>query len=194
MKTHECAAPVCVDCHTSKLADQYQKGKKFCKDCGRIRLQVWRANNPEKRKAQRVGEYERYNTTIRRCAKNYYEANKELVSEKAKAKYLETDNFFVNLKRQERYQVDKEFRDVTRAANSAYSRRVRKAKPKWVKRHDLLPFYLEAQRLTEETGILHSVDHIIPLNGVDVSGLHVPGNLQVLTLSENSRKSNSFTG
>jgi hypothetical protein len=71
--------------------------------------------------------------------------------------------------------------------------RVKKATPIWADRDVIKEFYIEAQRLTKETGIKHEVDHIIPIQGKLVSGLHVPANLQILTEFENISKSNRFT-
>lgn len=60
--------------------------------------------------------------------------------------------------------------------------------PHWVKPKSFLPFYELAKSLGPEW----SVDHVIPLRGVIVSGLHVPSNLQVIKGVANSRKHNHF--
>jgi len=75
------------------------------------------------------------------------------------------------------------------------NRRAAKLKrtPKWLTKEQWIQirsFYELAQTLTVQTGVRHEVDHVVPLRGDDVSGLHVPWNLQILTKSENCQKSN----
>lgn len=66
------------------------------------------------------------------------------------------------------------------------SRRLLCARPSWADKNAITAIYLKAQ----QSGM--HVDHIIPLKGKTVSGLHVEGNLQLLTPKENMRKRNKF--
>lgn len=52
--------------------------------------------------------------------------------------------------------------------------------------------YKLAALLTKLTGKSWHVDHIIPLQGKNVSGLHTPSNLQVMKGAENISKGNSY--
>jgi hypothetical protein len=56
-------------------------------------------------------------------------------------------------------------------------------------RAEVRNIYLECRRLSAETGIEHHVDHVVPLVGKAVSGLHVPWNLRIMTAAENMSKS-----
>ena len=52
--------------------------------------------------------------------------------------------------------------------------------------------YMQASQLSKTTGVLHHVDHIVPLQGKIVSGLHVPWNLRVVTATVNLTKNNKL--
>jgi 5-methylcytosine-specific restriction endonuclease McrA len=67
-----------------------------------------------------------------------------------------------------------------------YKRRCRIQTPCWADLIKIKEVYSQAQKL----GL--TVDHIIPLNGKLVCGLHVENNLQLLTRAENSAKLNKF--
>ncbi len=67
--------------------------------------------------------------------------------------------------------------------------------PTWLDEDDfwwINEVYELAALRTQATGIDWHVDHIVPLQGRKVCGLHVPWNLQVITASENSKKGNKF--
>ena len=76
-----------------------------------------------------------------------------------------------------------------------YENKLSLATPKWLTEEHWLAMnemYAKAKRLTRETGVRHEVDHIHPINGKTLSGLHVPWNLQILTQAENVAKSNRY--
>ena len=67
--------------------------------------------------------------------------------------------------------------------------------PPWLTKEHLQQIesvYELAKRLTDETGVMYHVDHIVPLRGEFVSGLHVPWNLRAIPATENRSKSNQF--
>lgn len=69
---------------------------------------------------------------------------------------------------------------------------VRTAQPVWANEVAMEVFYAEAVRLSRHTGIKFDVDHIVPIKGANVCGLHWEGNLQILSAFANRQKKNRF--
>lgn len=65
-----------------------------------------------------------------------------------------------------------------------------RATPPWANLARIEAIYAECARISRETGIVHHVDHIYPLKGKTMCGLHVENNLQILTGAENQSKGN----
>lgn len=71
------------------------------------------------------------------------------------------------------------------------------ATPKWLTKEDYKAIeckYSVADMLSKYGNEKHAVDHIVPLQGKTVCGLHVPWNLQVITVEDNLKKGNKFHG
>lgn len=142
--------------------DGYQS---HCKSCDNARKLVWKQANPVLTKMYtKTAEQKRLNDPKRR------EYRKELKkTPKAKA-----------------------------SRNASYAKR-RAAKlqrtPNWLTERDfkvIKGFYTIAQMLSKVNNEVWHVDHKIPLQGVFVSGLHVPSNLQLMRGIENETKRNEY--
>lgn len=72
-------------------------------------------------------------------------------------------------------------------------KRVREATPLWADHKTIYEIYEQAKSLSVLLGERYDVDHIIPIKGKSVSGLHVHQNLRLMLAIDNRSKSNSFT-
>ena len=132
--------------------------------------------NPEDKKAHTKAWRQANREKHRASTKAWYEANKE-----------------------EKLAKNKAWAQVNKDKVNAFAAKRRAAKlnrtPSWLTKEDLgkiKELYKEAQKLREETGEEWHVDHIIPLQGENISGLHVPDNLQVIKATENTSKGNRY--
>ena len=85
--------------------------------------------------------------------------------------------------------------ELLRSINAKRRAKLLKAAPSWLtaeQLEEIRKIYAVAEQRTARTGIHHHVDHVVPLQGKNVSGLHVPWNLQVIPAAENLRKRNKF--
>lgn len=186
LKTYNTSKP----CKRGHFADRYAANS-HCVTCASDQSVEWRAANPEKYSAsmQKWMENNReiHNTRVKRWQK----ANKDKVREDAKA-WAKANPEKIKAKT---LRYIKKHPDAYTARSVASVAKRAKRVPQWLTSDDrwlMREAYKLAKLRTSMLGFAWEVDHIIPLRGKLVSGLHVPTNLQVLTKTENRNKRNNY--
>lgn len=168
----------CKNCHIDQPLDCYTVTKGYhlytCKTCMQARNTAWAKANKDK---------------MRGYFQAYKQRNKDLVLERSK--------LYVQQNAATRKASLKAYRDAHKAEGAEYVRR-RQAKlaqrtPAWLSEDDvwlMQEAYKLARLRSQVFGFAWHVDHIFPLQGKLVSGLHTPYNLQVIPAVENLHKSN----
>jgi hypothetical protein len=140
----------------------------------------------------------------KRIAKEWYERNKQLTKDRARARDLANPEQAAARKAKWR-EENREQHNATNRNWNANNKPVKAAlqakrksailqrTPSWDPHaHLIVAKYQLAAMLAKASGIEHHVDHIIPLQGRKVSGLHVFSNLRVIPGTDNVKKSNKF--
>lgn len=144
-----------------------------CRQCIKEEKAPWVAANRERVRKMQQAYVDRHPERVQRSKLAYFEANREKAL--AAARKWQAEN--------------------PHARNAATARRyVRKkqATPPWACRYIIEWYYFDALWMTEQTGVAHQVDHVVPLRGKTVCGLHCEDNLQVIPAAANHRKHAKF--
>lgn len=193
---------VCIDC-SAETKGRAQR----CVTCKRIRdaerVARNRRNNKEdwdtKRKKYYEDNREKICTITRQYAidnpdrckvyrKTAYNKNIKSIKENAKVYYQENKEHMQELNRQ--WNRDNPHR--RKAIGAKYRAASLQASVPWANQEAIAEVYKECLETTERTGVLHHVDHIVPLQSKVVCGLHNEFNLQIIPAKENLTKSNKF--
>lgn len=165
-------------------------GYKYCTKCEKVHPLVNFGKN--KNTSSKLHAYCRY------CANNIsYDWNTRNKEKRNEVIHNHNKRNPKNPEIRKKYARKYRLNNLDKDAAKAAKRRAFKlnATPNWLsKKHfkDIELFYTQAKQLEKNTGIKYHVDHIVPLRGKTVCGLHVPWNLRVITAQENLKKSNKW--
>lgn len=165
--------PVCKICRSLSTAMSKEANKK--------RSDLWYSENKDRVKTTSKQWRDANKDKKTQMDKAYYEKNKSSISAKQKDYYERTKVF--------RLKTQKSYYDTNRAdfyARVAKRRgRLKEATPSWCDMDKIKEIYRNCP-------IGHQVDHIVPIQGKNVCGLHVSWNLQYLPTAENLAKGNKY--
>lgn len=189
----------CCKCKTEKTDAEFYANKRskdglnsFCISCHKadnIARKRKNRSDPEFREAEAAKNkvYRAKNLDAHKEYMRQWHENNSESQAQYRAKY-----------RKENSDYFKEYRKTNAGKVNATTRKRQAAKiqrtPIWLDVVDMFEMeciYMYAASL-RKIGLKYDVDHIYPLQGKLVSGLHVPSNLRVIHESENRSKHNKF--
>lgn len=194
----------CKACNNAYHREHYLKNREKVLE----RTQRYKEENKEKVKQFLADWYQRNREhVLNRCAE--YRKNPDVLKREKErsAAYYDARKKEIQAKRKEALLADMERqhklteyqRQHYRENKHLYNARVvkrRRAKdnqtPIWADLQKIKEVYELAQMMQETTGEQYHVDHIIPLQGKNVCGLHVAENLQVVPAKVNLQKAAKF--
>ena len=200
----KCSNPNCTLSNPQERT-QFYKDKQtetglssYCKTCCKQKSTRYASNNKE-RVAAFQAKYQKENKEkiakyLAEYGPKYYEKNRQKICEYQATYRLENKEIFNTRIANWATQNPGKRNAIT----AKYRASKKKRTPSWLNNlqlKEIQSFYIEAAKITEETGTPYHVDHIVPLQGDQVSGLHVPWNLQILVgpgPEGNLSKSNRF--
>ena len=176
----------CKTCGENKDLSEFNKRKGtsdglyyYCRCCSRLKAKQHRELNKELVKEQRRNNYHKHK-----------EKNRESRNESLRNLYKEDPMPFKT--RVKSYNSTLKGKATRLANKKRYELNKIQRTPSWADQEKIKLVYKKAAWLQDITDIELHVDHIIPLRGELVSGLHVENNLQILPAKENIMKSNKL--
>jgi len=158
----------------------------LCIECKKIHTFAWRKDNKHKVDAAKKA-WIAENRERSRLVKNTWNAQHKEAQKIRSRRWYEM-NKEKSLESHYRW-ADRNPATVTAAA-ARYRASELQRTPPWADKNMIEVIYKLAKVMSEITGVEYQVDHIHPLQGKTVSGLHVETNLQILSALENKSKSN----
>jgi hypothetical protein len=175
-----------VESRKQKLREYYQKTK----EKRLLQVKQYVAANRDKvleyQKKYR-SEHKDDNADYKR---EYYFENKERIIKECVERNRKNPE--AQRARIKKYESTEKGRLLKQSQRNARRKRERHASLGRLFHKETLKIYLKCKQISKLTGIPHEVDHIVPLLGKNVSGLHVPWDMAIIPAKENREKSNKY--